>query len=81
MVWGLWSNPRERAAVYCGEMAGGEVREETKVGNGYGGKPRQPRKQGDTAESHVAGGAITKASLPTRQHQQLNSREAGPSNA
>ena len=39
VVWGLWSNPRERAAVYCGEMAGGEVREETKVGNGYGGKP------------------------------------------
>ena len=43
-------------------------------------KARQPRKPGDTAESHVGGGAITIASLPTRQHQQLNNREAGPSN-
>ena len=35
----MWRNPRERAAVDCGEMDQGEVREETKVGNACGGKP------------------------------------------
>ena len=43
-------------------------------------KAGQPWKQGDAAESHVEGGAITIASLPTGQHRQLDSREAGPSN-
>ena len=57
------------------------MREEILVGNAGGGKARQPRKQGDTAESCVAGGAITIASLPTHQHQQLNNREAGPAKA
>ena len=38
-------------------------------------------KQGNTAESHLGGGAITIASLSTCQHPQLNNREAGPSNA
>ena len=38
-------------------------------------KAGQPWKQGDTAESHMGGGVITIASLPTRQHQQLNSGE------
>ena len=38
-VWGLWSNPRARAAVDCGEMDGGDVREEIVVGNASGGKP------------------------------------------
>ena len=37
-VWGLWSNPRARAAVDCGEMDGGDVREEIVVGNACGGK-------------------------------------------
>ena len=36
---GLWSNPRSRAAVDCGEMDRGEVREEIVGGNVYGGKP------------------------------------------
>ena len=41
-------------------------------------KAGQPWKQGDTAESRVGGGAITQPlSLPTRQHWQLNNREAG----
>ena len=43
-------------------------------------KARQPWKQGDTAESCIRGWAITIASLPTRQYQQLNNRETGPSN-
>ena len=30
---------RARAAVECGEMDQGDVREETVVGNAYGGKP------------------------------------------
>ena len=38
-VWGSWSNPRARATVDCGEMDGGDVREETVVGNACGGKP------------------------------------------
>ena len=44
-------------------------------------KVRQPWNQGDAAESHVGSGAITIASLPTRQRPQLDNREAGPSNA
>ena len=38
-VWGLWSDPRERAAVDYGETDQGDVREETVVGNACGGKP------------------------------------------
>ena len=38
-VKGLWSNPRVRAAVDCGEMDQGDVREEIVVGNACGGKP------------------------------------------
>ena len=37
-VQGLWSNPRARAAVDCGETGQGDVREETVVGNACGGK-------------------------------------------
>ena len=35
----MWSNPRVRAAVDCGEMDQGDVREETVVGKACGGKP------------------------------------------
>ena len=35
----MWSNPRARATVDCGEMDGGDVREEIVVGNACGGKP------------------------------------------
>ena len=34
----MWSNPRARAAVDCGETDGGDVREEIVVGNACGGK-------------------------------------------
>ena len=34
----MWSNPRARAAVDCRETDGGDVREETVVGNACGGK-------------------------------------------
>ena len=37
-IQGLWSNPRARAAVDCGEMDQGDVREETVMGNVCGGK-------------------------------------------
>ena len=37
--WGLWSSPREKVAVDCGETNQGDVREETVVGNACGGKP------------------------------------------
>ena len=53
-----------RAAVDCGEMDREEVREEIVGANAYGGKSRKPWKQGDTAESHVEGGAITILCLP-----------------
>ena len=62
-VSGLGSNPRVRAAVDGGEMDQGDAREETVVGNACGGKPGS-WKQGDTAESREASGAITMASLP-----------------
>ena len=52
-----------KAAVDCGEMKRRDVREET-GGECLWRKARQPRKQGDTAESCEAGGAITVASLP-----------------
>ena len=35
----MWSNPRARAAVDCGERDPGDVREEFVVGSAYGGKP------------------------------------------
>ena len=35
----MWSNPRARAAVDCGETDQGDVREDTVVGNTCGGKP------------------------------------------
>ena len=35
----MWSNPRVRAAVDCGEMDRRDVREEIVVGNACGGKP------------------------------------------
>ena len=38
-VWGVWSDPRARAAVDCGETDQRDVREETVVGNACGGKP------------------------------------------
>ena len=38
-VEGLWSNPRARAAVDCGETDRGDVREEAVVGDACGGKP------------------------------------------
>ena len=38
-VWGLWRDPRTRAAVNCGEMDRGDVREEIVVGNACGEKP------------------------------------------
>ena len=38
-VQGLWSNPRVRAAVDCGETDRGEGRREIVMGNACGGKP------------------------------------------
>ena len=35
----MWSNPRARTAVDCGEMDLGDVREEIVVGNAYRGEP------------------------------------------
>ena len=64
----MWRNPRARAAVDCRETDRGDVREETVVGNVWR-KARQSWNQGDAAESQVGGGAITIASLPTRQQQ------------
>ena len=53
----MWSDPKARAAVDCGEMDQGEVREETEwqmpVEESW-----QPLKQGDIAESCLGAGAI-----------------------
>ena len=65
----LW---RDRSRGYEGGDCGGKC---------LWRKAKQPCKQGDTAESCIAGGAITIAFLSSQasQHQQLNSREVGPS--
>ena len=36
---GVWSDPRARAAIDCGEMDQWDVREEITVGNASRGKP------------------------------------------
>ena len=59
----MWSNPSDRAAVDYGESDQGDVKEETVMGNACGEKPGSCGKQGNTAESHTEGGAITIASL------------------
>ena len=38
-VWGVWSDPRARAAVDCGEMDREDVRNEIVERNASGGKP------------------------------------------
>ena len=80
-VKGLWSNPRARVAVDCGEMDQRDVREETVVGNACGGKPGS---HGSKAilPSHEEGVEHHHSlSRPPSQHWQLNSREDGPSHA
>ena len=59
----MWSNPRARAAVDCGEMDQGDVREEIVVGNAGGGKPGSHGSKAILL-SHAEGGAITISSLP-----------------
>ena len=38
-LWGLWRDPRVRAAIDCGEIDEEKVREEFVVQNACGGKP------------------------------------------
>ena len=65
-----------RAAVHCGEIDQGDMREET-GGKCLWRKARQSWKQGDAAESCVGGGLSPYSlSLPTGKHWQLNIREA-----
>ena len=54
----MWNDPRARAAVDCWETDQGDVREETGEKCLWR-KARQPRKQDNTAESCIGGGAIT----------------------
>ena len=58
----MWRNPRVRAVVDFRETDQGDVSEET-GGKCLWRKARQPRKQGNTAESCVGGGPITITSL------------------
>ena len=75
-TWSIGIVEQSQGKVCC------SLREDSRRGReweDYGGKclwrkTRQPQRQGDTAESCVGGGAITVASLPTCQHQQLNNR-------
>ena len=58
----MWNNPRVKVVADCRDRSRGCG------GGGCGGKclwrkARQPQKLGDTAESHIAGGASTIASL------------------
>ena len=69
-----------RAVIDCGKTDGGDVREEMVVGNACGGKLSSHESKAILLRSHIGDGTITTASLPSCQHQQLNNREAGPSN-
>ena len=80
-VWGLWSSPRARAAVDCRDTDWGDVREEIMVGNASGGTPGSHGSKEILLSHTQVVEPITIATLPHGQHQQLNSREAGPSNA
>ena len=62
-----------RAAVDYGEKDRGDVREETVVGNACGGKPGSHGSKAILL-SHVGGGAITIASLPTCQHKNIDAK-------
>ena len=80
----MWSNPRERAAVDCGEPDREDVRKEIVGGNACGGMPGSCGSKAILLSHALGGGAITIASPPpppthTGQHLQLNNREAGPS--
>ena len=72
---------RARAAVDCRETGRGDAREDTLEGISCGRELGSHGSKVLTAESCIVGGVITIASLSTRQHRQLNDREAGPSNA
>ena len=65
------SNPREKSAIDCGEMAQGGMREEMAVGNAFGGKPGKA-----IMLSHVPEVEPSIFSLsPHSQHQQVTNRE------
>ena len=63
------------AAIDCGETDRGDVREEIMVGNAY----REARRY--CLVTCRGWSHHHSLSLSTRQHWQLNNREAGPSNA
>ena len=70
-----------RAVVDCRETDRRDVREEIVVGNACGGKPGSHGSQAILL-SHVWGWSHHHSlSPPTCQPPELNSREAGPSNA
>ena len=57
----MWSNPKARVAVDCEEIDPGYVREAIVVGSAWG--PKQGSQGSNTAESCIAGGAMSIASL------------------
>ena len=69
------------AAVDCGEMDPGDVREETVVGNARGGKPGSHEARWYCGVTQRGWSPHHSLSLPTCQLPQLNKRQAGPSNA
>ena len=76
----LWCNPRSRATVVHRETDWGDVREEIVVGNAWGGKPGSHGSK-VILLSHTWRMETSPWPLSTCQHQQLNNREPGPSNA
>ena len=81
-IEGFWSDSWAKAAVYCGEMERGAVREETVLGYACGGKPGSQGSKAISLSHMYGGGAITIASLSP--HDSISSyynSEADPSNA
>ena len=70
-----------RAAVDCGDMDQGYLREETVVENACEGKPGSHGSKVILLSHEQGWSHHHSLSPPTGKHLQLNNREAGPSNA
>ena len=68
-----------RIAVDCGETDQEEVKEETVVRNACGGKLGSHGSKAILLSHAWEWSHHHSLSLPTRQHRQVNNREAGPS--
>ena len=76
------SNPREKSAIDCGEMAQGGMREEMAVGNAFGGKPGKAIMLSHVPEVEPSLYSLSLSTASTnRRPIEKDPREGGPLNA